>query len=150
MTTPARQIKVISSDLRRFTERVVKALVLETHSILVSAPPEGTPVDTNWARANWIPRIGGPVEEPVGTRERAEAGDLPATAAAQTGIVQVATGYTLSLGPVFLSNAVPYITTLNFGSSSQSPSGFVQLAILGAVRNVETLFAFSGGRGRTG
>lgn len=126
------QVRIVISDLTRFTERAVKMLTLEAHANLVRAPSEGgTPVDTGWARANWVPDIGSPRTEPVGSRDRVDSGS------AQAGLARVVAGYRLAQGPVFLSNNVPYITFLNDGSSRQAPAGFVQQAIAEAVRAVD-------------
>jgi hypothetical protein len=91
-----------------------------------------TPVDTGFARANWVPRIGQPFEGTAGTREDAEAGRIN-RGEQQAGIASVAAGY--SLGPVInITNNVDYITSLNAGSSRKAPANFVQSEIFRAVR----------------
>lgn len=132
----ADQVRIVISSLDRFTAKVVKRLTLEAHANLVAAPSEGgTPVDTGWARANWVPTIGAPAADTVGTQEQAAAGNVNA-GAAEAGLARVVTQYRLEQGPVFLTNNVPYIGFLNEGSSRQAPKGFVQLAIAKAVRTV--------------
>ena len=108
------------------TERVVRKITLDLHANLV----ETTPVDTGWARANWVPRVRTPIDEAVGSPDGG--GISAAQAAANSGIAQVL-NYRLSQGRVFVSNAVPYIERLNDGSSTQAPAGFVQVAIRKAV-----------------
>lgn len=129
----SRQVRIVVASLTGFVEKLIKKLVLDIVANLQAAPTEGgTPVDTGWARANWIPQIGSPRERVAGSRDQAEAGNLPGDAA--QGVAQVATGYTLAKGPVFITNNVPYILALDAGSSKQAPKGFVRRAIVKAVR----------------
>ncbi len=123
------QIRVIVRALEKLTERVVTKITLDVTANLI----ETTPVDTGWARANWVPAIGEPF-----TRDLR---DVPATVQnassmlgqQQSSIAAVATSYRLSRGRVFISNNVPYISKLNAGSSRKAPAGFVQQAIRKAV-----------------
>lgn len=124
----SRRVRVVARDLQAFTERTVQRLALNVNAELV----EATPVDTGWARANWVPNIGVPFEGTAGTRAEAEAG-LIDTGSREAGLAAVATSY--RLGPeIHQTNNVPYIELLNAGSSRQAPAGFVQAAILRAVR----------------
>ncbi|MCY4318366.1 MAG: hypothetical protein OXE76_04080 [Alphaproteobacteria bacterium] len=122
-----RQIAAAVDGLERFTERAVIRLTLDVHAGLVRR----TPVDTGWARANWIPRVGRPQAAPVGTPQ-----DIgPATQATSAGRSGVL-AYRLPRGSVFVSNAVDYIQALNDGHSQQESPGFVQRAIQSAVNNI--------------
>lgn len=128
----SRQIRLVISSLEGLVERVIRKLVLDIVANLVRAPGDGgTPVDTGWARANWIPRIGAPLESPAGSRAAAEKGLLPSEQ--QQGIAAVATGYRLSRGAVYITNNVPYIVRLDQGSSKQAPAGFVRRAVAKAI-----------------
>lgn len=120
------QITAIVRGIHAVTERAVKTVTLDVHANLV----ETTPVDTGWARANWVPRVGQPANEPVGSP--GSSGVSAARAAAQNGITQVL-GYVIQKGSVFVTNNVPYIERLNDGHSQQEPAGFVQRAIRKAV-----------------
>lgn len=123
----SRQVRVVTRDLRQFTERTVKRLALNINRELIVR----TPIDTGWARANWVPNIGTPVLETAGTREQAESGRID-LGPRESGLAAIATSYTL--GPeIHQTNNVPYIQLLNAGSSKQAPAGFVQAAILRAV-----------------
>ncbi len=123
-----RSIRVVVSDLDAFTTKFIKRLALNINAELIKA----TPVDTGWARANWVPNIGSPFEGTAGTRADAEAGGVD-TAAQQAGLAEIATTY--KTGPtVHQTNNVPYIELLNAGSSKQAPSAFVQSSIFKAVR----------------
>lgn len=125
----SRAVKVVVRDLNGFVERTVQRIALN----VVANLQEDTPVDTGWARANWIPEIGTPFEGTAGTREAAESGNVD-VATQQFGIAKVATAYKLG-PPIYITNNVPYIERLNEGSSSQAPAAFVQAAILRAVRD---------------
>lgn len=104
--------------LKNVTQSEARKLVLELHGELV----ENTPVDTGWARNNWIPTIGSPQDSPVGTPDKIE------TEAQQQGALNVAS-WLFSQGAAWIANNVPYIQVLNAGSSKQAPKGFVEKAI---------------------
>ena len=124
------QIRIIVTDLERFIDRLIRKLVLDVVANLRTSADSGygTPVDTGWARANWVPNIGGKRQAPSGTRESVSSADQNA------GVAKVATSYRHQQGPVFISNMVPYIVHLNEGSSRQAPAGFVQNAVTKAVQ----------------
>ena len=113
------QIDQIVGELTALAERGVRKLALDVTTNLAAA----TPVDTGWARANWIPSIGQPVTSPVGSP-----GDVGQAATAQTAGLASLLGYRLPAS-VWISNHVPYIELLNTGSSKQEPAAFVQRAI---------------------
>lgn len=125
-------IRFVLDALNRFTEKHVKVITLDAVANLV----EDTPRRTGWARSNWVPSIGSPKEldgtPPAEDQARAAVGQRDA--AREAGIAQIVTGYRLSLGRIYITNNVPYIQRLNDGSSKQAPAGFVQAAILRAVR----------------
>lgn len=118
------QIRIIVQALKRVTTKTVKKIVLDATANLV----EDTPVDTGWARANWVPRIADTFKGTAGQRGAVDAGPQ------QAGVAEVATSYKLEQGPVTITNNVPYIMRLNAGSSKQAPTGFVQAGILRAVQ----------------
>jgi len=117
----------------------MKKLALDMVAILSSAPSEGgTPIDTGWASANWIPSVGAPVTATAGTRpDNATHGANNASRTAQQqGIANVATKFDYYRdGTIHVSNAVPYIIELNEGNSSQAGPGFVQRGMHRVVRN---------------
>ncbi len=113
-----------------FTERLVTKLTLDVTANLI----ETTPVDTGWARANWVPNLSRPFVEDLGSVTPSAQAAAGKRAQQQAAIGQFAAGgYRLEAGPVYVSNNVPYISILNDGSSAQAPSGFVQRAISKAV-----------------
>lgn len=119
----------VSRALTRVVEKVVKKITLDIVANLQAAASEGgTPVDTGWARANWIPSISTPTVAPAGSRQAVSIG--PSAVGAAT----VAATYKLRDGRVYIVNAVPYIKKLNQGSSRKAPAAFVQRAIAKAIR----------------
>lgn len=145
MATP--RVRVVVTSLEAFIGRVIAALALNIVANLVRAPSEGgTPVDTGWARANWVPRIGEPFKGTAGTREQAEAGNV-SQAEQGAGLADLV-GYRQERGKVYVTNNVPYIVRLNEGSSKQAPAGFVQDAVAKAVRvDLPASFGVTGGGG---
>ncbi len=123
------QIRVIVRALDRFTARAVTRLTLDVTANLT----ETTPVDTGWARANWVPSMGQPVLKDL-PRDRPDDSQAVAGATAEQGRATAELlAYTLERGKVFVTNNVPYITELNDGTSRKAPAGFVQQAIAKAV-----------------
>lgn len=123
-----RSVRVVVSDLDAFTTKFIKRLALNINAELIKA----TPIDTGWARANWVPNIGSPFEGTAGTRAEAEAGRVN-IAVRDAGVAKIATSY--KVGPsIHQTNNVPYIEVLNNGGARNEPRGFVQIAISKAVR----------------
>jgi hypothetical protein len=129
------QIDFIVADLDRFTRGEVIALALNVNANLRSNPPLGTPIDTGWASANWVPSVGEPFDDP---QARLVRDPTPGLVAARAQVAEAGVNETLSWrngdGPLFSTNNVPYIGALNNGHSQQSPRGFVQAAIEKAIR----------------
>lgn len=116
-TSDPRQARL---HLDRATARAISRLALDIAEILIDV----TPVDTGWARANWVPSIGTPVENPVGDDQNVS------TSAQERGIAEIFAYAATGEGqPIFISNNVPYIQALNDGHSQKAPAGFVDLAV---------------------
>lgn len=123
-----RTIRTVVAGLEGFIEKLTRKLVLDIVANLVAAPSEGgTPVDTGWARANWLPRVGQPANATAGSRSSVSSSQQSA------GVAHVARWRLQSRLPIFITNNVPYIGLLNRGSSRQAPRGFVQAAIRKAI-----------------
>jgi hypothetical protein len=122
------QVRSVVNALTNFSEDIIKQLTIETTAEVVKA----TPIDTGWARANWIPSVGDPVDATTGSK------DGVTTSRQEAGVAEVLTTYTLRRGNLFITNNVPYITKLNEGTSTQAPSGFVQQSIARAIKRVIT------------
>lgn len=129
------QIDIIVADLDKYTQGEVVALALNINANLRDSPPLGTPIDTGWASANWVPSVG----EPFGDNQIAAVKDpTPGQVAARARQADEGLNEVLSWrnqdGPIFSTNNVPYIGALNAGHSGQSPRAFVQAAIEKAIR----------------
>ena len=125
-----KQVRAIVRDLERFTERLIVKITLDVTANLV----ETTPVDTGWARANWVPSVGKRSRRPAESFSgRTPSAFVQAAAAKQTAGTAQALSYKLERGRVFVTNNVKYINRLNDGYSRQAPAGFVQRAIRKAV-----------------
>lgn len=131
----ADQIDFIVADLDKFTQGEVIALALNVNANLRSSPPLGTPIDTGWASANWVPSVGEPFTDSAAATVKEP---TPGQIAARAQQAEQGTNDVLSWrntdGPIFSTNNVPYIGALNGGHSGQSPRGFVQIAIEKAIR----------------
>ena len=100
---------------------------------------KATPVDTGWARANWIPSARRPsrrLSPGITRRDQRQAALGTVQAAQQRGTASLLN----ELGkpgvvPFFCTNNVPYIGALNNGHSKQAPAGFIQREIVAAVVN---------------
>ena len=126
------RVKAIGQAIEKVVEKTAKKVTLDVVANLKAQPrttSTGTPVDTGWARNNWIPSIGESVDEPVGDRET----DVQSAARAQAEGEAEVLKYNVSRGTIYVSNNVPYISLLNDGHSSQQPAGFVQRSIEKAV-----------------
>lgn len=123
------QVKQLTGLLEKFTERLIVKITLDVTANLT----EDTPVDTGWARANWVAAIGQPVDEDLSRVEPTAQAAAGAVSRQQVSLGSVAARYTLQQGSIFVSNNVPYITNLNDGTSRQAPRGFVQRAITKAL-----------------
>lgn len=121
MSEVDRIINLLDGD----AERLARGLVLDIHGRLT----ETTPVDTGWARSNWLPSVATPITEPIGSKEQVNTG------AAQGGLSSIL-GWRFIQGPAYIANNVPYITDLNNGTSPQAPAGFVEIAIQAGINSL--------------
>lgn len=111
----ASRAAIMAALERRVEQAVARVAVNVTHELVAT-----TPVDTGWARANWIPAVGSPAR---GTGQSRQAAGLAEVVA-----------FKLADGQAFVSNNVPYIRRLNGGSSKQAPSNFVEHAVAKGVQ----------------
>lgn len=116
------QVRTILAKLNLLAERSIRKITLDVTANLI----ESTPVDTGWARANYVPSVGKSFEGVDGTRENI-------SSAQQTQGKGAVLGYKLPQGAVFVTNNVSYILKLNDGSSEKAPAGFIEAAVQKAV-----------------
>lgn len=113
--------KVLVDDIEQFlTQKMV-----QLNTALVENLYEDTPVDTGFARSNWIPTIGAPFSDVFGDR------DTNVSDARQEAGLAELKGYTPTqlAKSLWIANNVKYIKLLNAGTSSQAPAAFVERAI---------------------
>lgn len=125
-------IQFVISALNQFAEKHIKIIALDVTANLI----EDTPRKTGWARANWVPQIGAPSKLPTDISDPQPGQVQGRSSEREAGVLLVASSYKIVNGPVYITNNVHYIQRLNEGSSKQAPAGFVQSAILRAVRGV--------------
>jgi len=106
-------------------EKNVKGVALEIHANLT----EDTPVDTGWARSNWVAKLGRPSTTTVGSP-----GSVNPDSSTQA-LLEISK-FQSGKGPINITNNVPYIGRLNKGSSKQAPSGFVEKAVQRAIKKI--------------
>jgi hypothetical protein len=111
----------IVRELEHFVERLMTKITLDIIANLI----ETTPVDSGWARANWIPGLGLSDVPPAPQPKDRLTGDEDAQTAAMAAVLS---GYQFP-GVIQIGNGVPYIGRLNDGHSQQAPAGFVQRGI---------------------
>jgi hypothetical protein len=111
MTTFSIPLAQLAAKINADLETVVQKSTLQVFSAVVRK----TPVDTGRARANWNASQNTPnlstslsVDQSRGAREAAKGGTFEAG------------------GVSYLSNGLPYIGKLEYGSSKQAPQGMVR------------------------
>jgi hypothetical protein len=134
MGAPPDQIDAVIADLDLYTRREVVTLATNVNANLRENPPLGTPFDTGWASANWVPSIDEPFNGSGNLRD-----PTPIQVAARQKVSDAGLNSVLAWrntdGPIFTTNNVPYIGALNAGHSpQQSQPGFVQRAVEKAIK----------------
>lgn len=112
--------KEIRVQLDKAIGRTIQKLALAITANLI----EITPVDTGFARANWVPSIRSPYR------------GIDKSGGAQASGIASLSGY--RSGVVFISNNTRYIRILDQGSSKQAPAGFVRSAVLRGIAEVQS------------
>lgn len=98
-------------------DRKVREVCFEMSARII----QKTPVDTGRARANWIASIGSPSTAVTDSMDKIGSATL-------ANAMSVAKG---AVGKVFwLSNNLPYIEKLEYGSSKQAPQGMVRVTMI--------------------
>ncbi len=119
-----KQIDEVKDLIRESCKQDVIALALNIHGRLVDNPPEGTPVDTGWASANWWVTVG-----QTATANDGSKGEVESQKAQQAAGLTDLLSWEPSKGVIYITNNVPYINRLNNGWSQQSAAGFVDKAV---------------------
>jgi len=110
-----------SDDVRRFAVKTAEAhdKIARTAALeLFSSVIRSTPVDVGRARGNWQTSVGQPTPNEIDRDDKSGAQALTEVQAkTPEGAGQ----------EVFLTNNLPYIYSLEFGSSKQAPAGMVRI-----------------------
>lgn len=114
-------LREVMVELDQHVEKACVELAVNITAELIAT----TPVDIGWARANWVPNLGGPY---MGNSEPPDKPSPADTLTQESGLSQVL-AFKLADGAIFVSNRVPYIQKLNDGWSDQAPAGFVEAAV---------------------
>lgn len=143
------QIDIIVAELDQYTRDETIALALNVNANLRDSPPLGTPIDTGWASANWVPSVGEPYDDPAASQVKEPTVSMISARAqvAERGLNDVLS-WRNEDGAIFSTNNVGYIIPLNNGHSAQSPRGFVQIAIEKAIRQTYSRAASFASRAR--
>lgn len=123
------QEKLVTEEVNSVVSEVAKT----AFEAVRSRPPEGTPVDTRWARAGWRIKTNTPDNGP--TQDK---GDVPQSESAAIASLEefLQTKDFSKISWIYINNGVPYIHILNSSNStsSQSPANFVELGIKRALK----------------
>lgn len=114
-----RQTDTIINLLVEGSTKVIQKMMLDIQADLATQ----TPVDTGWAANNWLTSVGVPMLTPAGSRE-----DVDFTSAS-VGLEGILLWNIESGVPIYIVNNVPYINSLNAGSSRKAPARFVDKII---------------------
>jgi hypothetical protein len=122
----ARRMAIRAKQVTHGSERVVKQAAIAADTALVTS----TPLDTGRAKGNWNASIGNP---DTSTTETTDPSGQATMARNETEI----NAWRLGRGEIFLANGLPYIVSLDEGSSSQAAQGMTQDAIAAARRIIQ-------------
>ena len=124
-----------SDDVRRFSVKTAEAhdKIARTAALeLFSSVIRSTPVDTGRARGNWQTSVGQPTPNEIDRDDKSGAQALTEVQAkTPEGAGQ----------EVFLTNNLPYIYSLEFGSSKQAPAGMVRVNFARVQKNLADAIA---------
>ena len=112
------------------TSAAADALTRKVAIAALSTVSSETPLDTGRARSNWLVGLGAPRREMIPTFGK----EVAASTALALGMA-VISGYRKEQA-IYITNNLPYIRRLNDGWSAQAPSGYVETAVMVAVRTL--------------
>ncbi len=128
---PIRGLDQFTRDLASFSagiEQEVNKVKRKAALQILTSVTLATPVDTGRARGNWNVRIGAPDGGASENKDRSGG----ATIAKGSAVISRA----LPNDTVFITNNLPYIVSLNDGSSKQAPAKFVERATQAAIESI--------------
>lgn len=115
----ANRFELYAKGIGPNVEKVVRRAALKGDTVLVL----GTPFDTGRARGGWVTTTGKPNlgDDPQRLDPSGQASIAEATA--------IINSWNLAKGPIYFTNAVPYIVRLDEGYSAQAPRGMTRAAV---------------------
>lgn len=119
-----KQSTAISNALEVFVTR----LSIQVTTRVANELFRTTPLKTGFARENWIPSKSVPFSENLVGLVGTPTSVAKSASDRARGLSSIKT-YRLRDGPLYITNNVDYISTLNGGSSTQAPPSFVQKSI---------------------
>ena len=128
---PVRGLNAFTRDLSAFgagIEEEVNAVKRKAALRVLTGVTLATPVDTGRAMGNWTVSIGAPDSSVSENRDRSGG----TTIAKGSAVISRA----LPKDTIFITNNLPYIVSLNDGSSSQAPAKFVERAVQAGVESI--------------
>lgn len=124
-----------TSDTDRAVRKIIDAQDKIARAATIdffSGTVKDTPVDTGRARGNWVTSVGSPAQGEI-DRE-----DKPGT----TVIAEIVAKTPEGAGQeTFMSNSLPYIEALEYGSSQKAPDGMVRRNLARVQRIVDQAIA---------
>lgn len=116
-------------DVSRFTKKAQGNMDLVLRKVLLdlfTRVIRRTPVDTGRARGNWMCSVSQAAMQQTGVLDRTSAGRGGGQAIA----AMSETALNAKVGDVvYLTNTLPYILQLEYGSSKQAPAGMVGITL---------------------
>jgi hypothetical protein len=145
-------LKNRASAISKIAETIVKIVSTAGAETVIAQ----TPVDTTRAVSNWRVGLYAPVRGEVGPRVPGSvrgSGAASARAAMTRSAVATINGYkgATSVGGVFISNSVPYISVLEHGGVNRRPHGMVAkglMAMKARARQISIKNSLSGSKPR--
>lgn len=92
-----------------------------------------TPVDTGRARGNWQISVGEDTTSTTDRKDKKKKGAKPSFLSDEAGKLNACKGDET----IYISNNLPYIQKLEYGSSKQAPNGIVGITMANVQRNIE-------------
>lgn len=117
----AREINLLANEVPEIAHKEVFRVAVRVHAKLV----ERTPVDTGFARVNWLIRAGAPSYEVSGNSKDKDSNGTPGSAHSnqKTNAIFAKPGQT-----IFITNGVGYVVKLNANGSTKARASTGRLA----------------------
>ena len=128
----AKNIRARGMEVRKHARLLVQQAALRCDQVVVLE----TPVDTGRARAGWVASVNDPIFHDPGEGRSSGFSEPQANAtflSMEAAKIAIAT-YGLDDHSIWITNVVPYIGELNFGSAVHEPGEMMQHGVLAAAQ----------------